>query len=395
MVRLADRTQRTVPFYAVEVLKQAQALAAQGCDIVSLGIGEPDFTAPARVLETLNRAADAGLSGYTAPAGIPALREAVSHYYETHFNARIDPSRILITAGASGALMLATLALINPGDEVLMPDPSYPANQNFITAAGGTARLIPTDAEHRFQLRAEDIAAHWGPATRGVLIASPSNPTGTSMPRDALRALIAAVRERGGFVIMDEIYLGLYYDDAPKSALTLDDDIVVINSFSKYFHMTGWRLGWLMAPTALMPAIERLAASLAICAPALAQHAALSCFEPEVMQIYERRRLSFKERRDYLLPQFARLGLDVPAAPDGAFYIFADIHALGMDSTEFCHRLLHEAGVASVPGLDFGQVHAARTVRFSYATGLDRLQEAITRMEGFLETVRSRAVPAA
>lgn len=395
MVRLADRTQRTVPFYAVEVLKQAQALAAQGRDIVSLGIGEPDFTAPPRVLETLNRAADAGLSGYTAPVGIPALREAISHYYDTHFGARVDPSRILITAGASGALLLATLALINPGDEVLMPDPSYPANQNFITAAGGTARLIPTSAEHRFQLRAEDIDAHWGPATRGVLIASPSNPTGTSIARPALRELIEAVRARGGFIIMDEIYLGLYYDGVPQSALTLDDDLVVINSFSKYFHMTGWRLGWLMAPAALMPAIERLAASLAICAPALAQHASLSCFEPEVMQIYERRRLSFKERRDYLLPEFARLGLDVPAAPDGAFYIFADIHAFGLDSAEFCRRLLNEAGVASVPGLDFGQAHAARTVRFSYATGLDRLREAITRMEVFLDALRSPAASAA
>ena len=217
-----------------------------------------------------------------------------------------------------------------------------------------------------------------------MLIASPSNPTGTSMPREALRALIAAVRARGGFVSMDEIYLGLYYDEAPQSALALDDGVVVINSFSKYFHMTGWRLGWLMAPAALMPAIERLAASLAICAPALAQHAALSCFEPEVMQVYERRRLSFKERRDYLLPEFARLGLDVPAAPDGAFYIFSDIRALGMDSAEFCRRLLQDAGVAAVPGLDFGQAHAGHTVRFSYATGLDRLREAVSRMEGFL-----------
>ncbi|WP_323012330.1 pyridoxal phosphate-dependent aminotransferase [Castellaniella sp.] len=388
MVRLADRTERTVPFYAVEVLKQAQALAAQGHDIVSLGIGEPDFTAPARVLETLNRAADAGLSGYTAPAGIPALREAIAHYYQGHFGATVDPSRILVTSGASGALMLATLALINPGDEVLMPDPSYPANQNFITAAGGRTRLIPTTAENRFQLDASDIDAHWGPDTRGVLIASPSNPTGTSMPREALRALIAAVRARGGFVIMDEIYLGLHYDQPPASALTLDDDIIVINSFSKYFHMTGWRLGWLMAPAAMMPAIERLAASLAICAPALSQHAALSCFEPEVMQIYERRRLSFKERRDYLLPEFARLGLTVPAAPDGAFYIFSDIREFGLDSAEFCRRLLHEAGVASVPGLDFGQAHAQHTVRFSYATGLDRLREAITRMETFLGQIR-------
>ncbi|MDY0308874.1 MAG: pyridoxal phosphate-dependent aminotransferase [Castellaniella sp.] len=384
MVRLADRTERTVPFYAVEVLKQAQALAAQGHDIISLGIGEPDFTAPARVLETLNRAADAGLSGYTAPAGIPALREAIAHYYGTHFGATVDPACVLITSGASGALLLAAMALVDPGDEVLMPDPSYPANRNFITAAGGITRLVPTTAEHRYQLRPEDIDAHWGPATRGVLIASPSNPTGTSMPREALRALVDAVRARGGFVILDEIYLGLTYDAPPQSGLTLDDGLVVINSFSKYFHMTGWRLGWLIAPKSMMPALERLAASLAICAPALAQHAALSCFEPEVMQVYERRRLSFKERRDFLLPAFERLGLHVPAAPDGAFYIFSDIHGLGMDSTEFCHRLLHEAGVAAVPGLDFGQAHAQRTVRFSYATSLDRLREAVARMAVFL-----------
>ncbi|MGB7399310.1 pyridoxal phosphate-dependent aminotransferase [Castellaniella sp.] len=389
MVQLAERTERTVPFYAVEVLKQAQALAAQGHDIISLGIGEPDFTAPPRVLETLNRAAKAGLSSYTAPAGIPALREAISHYYDTQFGARVDPSRILITGGASGALLLAALALINPGDEVLMPDPSYPANQNFVTAAGGITRLIPTTAQQRFQLCAQDIEDHWGPNTRGVLIASPSNPTGTSMPREALQALIAAVRARGGFVIMDEIYLGLAYDHTPQSALTLDDNLIVINSFSKYFHMTGWRLGWLMAPAALMPAIEKLAASLAICAPALAQHAALSCFEPEVMQIYERRRLSFKERRDYLLPEFSRLGLDVPAPPDGAFYIFANISHTGIDSATFCRRLLQEAGVAAVPGLDFGPAHAQTFVRFSYATGLDRLRQAITRMETFIAALRA------
>ncbi|CAM5215745.1 Aspartate/methionine/tyrosine aminotransferase OS=Castellaniella defragrans OX=75697 GN=HNR28_000745 PE=4 SV=1 [Castellaniella defragrans] len=395
MLRPAERTERTVPFYAVEVLKQAQALAAQGHDIISLGIGEPDFTAPARVLETLHRAADAGLSGYTAPAGVPALREAIAHYYESHFGASVDPARVLVTAGASGALMLAALALVNPGDEILMPDPSYPANRNFITAAGGTTRLIPTLAEHRFQLQAEDIATCWGPRTRGVLIASPSNPTGTSMPREALRALIAAVRARGGYVIMDEIYLGLYYDEAPQSALTLDDNLIIINSFSKYFHMTGWRLGWLIAPAALMPAIERLAASLVICAPALAQHAALSCFEPEVMRIYEQRRLSFKERRDYLLPAFASLGLHVPAAPDGAFYIFADVRNFGLDGATFCRRLLNEAHVAAVPGLDFGEAHAQDTVRFSYATGLDRLREAMDRMEGFLGNLQHRAGAAA
>jgi aspartate/methionine/tyrosine aminotransferase len=384
MSRLAKRIEQVMPFYAVELFKQASALNAQGRDIISLGIGEPDFTAPTQVLETMNRAAQAGLSGYTPPAGIASLRDAIAHYYAQQFGATVDPARVIVTSGASGALLLAGMALINPGDEVLMPDPSYPANQNFITGSGGIPRLIPSSAEQRFQLSADDIRKHWGPATRGVLIASPSNPTGTTIAREDLKALIAEVRQRDGFIIMDEIYLGLYYGDAPQSALTLDDDIIIINSFSKYFHMTGWRLGWLIVPEHMISAVEKLAASLAICAPALAQHAALTCFEPEVMRIYENRRLSFKERRDYLLPEFERLGLHVPVAPDGAFYIYADISAHSRDSSDFSHRLLHEAGVAAVPGLDFGPAHAAHSMRFSYATGLDRLKEAVSRMERFL-----------
>ena len=372
-----------MPFYAVELFKQASALNAQGRDIISLGIGEPDFTAPAQVVETLERAARAGLSGYTPPAGISPLRAAIADYYG-QFGARVEPGRVIVTSGASGALLLASMALINPGDEVLMPDPSYPANQNFITGAGGVPRLIPSTPEQRFQLSAADIRAHWTPATRGVLIASPSNPTGTSIARADLQALVAEVKQRDGFIIMDEIYLGLYYGDAPQSALTLDDSIVIINSFSKYFHMTGWRLGWLIVPPHLVEPIEKLAASLAICAPSLAQHSALTCFEPEVMRIYENRRLSFKQRLDYLLPQFQRLGLHVPVAPDGAFYIYADIRAHSQDSDDFSHRLLYEAGVAAVPGRDFGPAHARHTMRFSYATGLDRLEEAVGRMERFL-----------
>ncbi|NYT76207.1 pyridoxal phosphate-dependent aminotransferase [Alcaligenaceae bacterium] len=385
MSKLAKRTELVMPFYAVELFKQASLLNAQGHDIISLGIGEPDFTAPAQVIETMHRAAQAGLSGYTSPAGLPPLRDAIAHYYEQSFGASVDPSRIIITSGASGALMLAAMALINAGDEVLMPDPSYPANQNFITAAGGIPRLIPSTAEQRFQLSAQDIREHWGPKTRGVLIASPSNPTGTSIAREDLKELIKEVRQRDGFIIMDEIYLGLYYGDAPQSALTLDDRLIIINSFSKYFHMTGWRLGWLIAPPDMLPAIEKLAASLAICAPTLAQHAAITCFEPEVMQIYEQRRLSFKQRRDYLLPELERLGLHVPVAPDGAFYIYADIRAYSQDSDDFSHRLLHEANVAAVPGRDFGKAHAAHTLRFSYATGLDRLHEAVQRIEDFLQ----------
>ena len=384
MPHLAKRTEQVMPFYAVEVFKQANELKAQGKDIISLGIGEPDFTAPAQVVETLNRAAAAGLSGYTSPAGLAPLRESLALYYQQAFGATVDPSRILVTSGASGALLLAAMALINPGDEVLLPDPSYPANQNFIMGAGGIPRLIPSSPEQRFQLSADDVRRHWGPATRGVLIASPSNPTGTSIARDDLKALIAEVRQRDGFVIMDEIYLGLYYGDTPQSALTLDDNVIIINSFSKYFHMTGWRLGWMIAPASMMPALEKLAASMAICAPALAQHAALTCFEPDVMRVYETRRLSFKQRRDYLSPEFERIGLSVPVPPDGAFYIYADISRHSKNSDDFSHRLLHEAGVAAVPGRDFGPAHAARSMRFSYATGLDRLQEAVHRIEQFL-----------
>lgn len=386
MPRLAQRTESITPFHAVELFKQANALMAQGRDIISLGIGEPDFTAPARVVEALNNAAAAGLSGYSAPSGLPALRESVAHYYAQQFGAIVDPSRVVITSGASGALLLACMALVNPGDHVMMPDPSYPANQNFVRAAGGVPQLVPSTPDQRFQLSADHVRSFWTDQTRGVLVASPSNPTGTSISRTELAELIREVRARDGFIIMDEIYLGLYYDDPPKSALTLDDDIIILNSFSKYFHMTGWRLGWMIIPPYLTDAVDKLSANLAICAPTLAQHAALACFDPDVMQLYEKRRLSFKQRRDYLVPALERLGLRVPVHPDGAFYIYADIRRFSHDSDAFSQRLLLEAGVAAVPGRDFGPAHAGHMMRFSYATGLDRLQEAIARMEQFLGT---------
>ena len=384
MPKLAQRCNDVVPFYAVELFKQANALSAQGHDVISLGIGEPDFTAPSQVVETLNRASKAGLSAYTPPLGLSALREAIAGWYASHFNAPVDPARIAITAGASGALMLATLALINPGDEVLLPDPSYPANQNFVVAAGGRPRLIPSTAEKRFQLSAEDVRQHWSPATRGVLIASPSNPTGTRISSAELAELVAEVRKRDGFIIMDEIYLGLYYGEKPQSALALDDDIIIINSFSKYFHMTGWRLGWMIAPADMIPTLDKLAANLTICAPSLAQHAAVTCFEPEVLHIYENRRLSFEQRLQYLLPELQKLGLVVPVVPDGAFYIYADIREHSQDSNDFSQRLLTEAHVAAVPGRDFGPHHARNMLRFSYTVGQNRLEEAVARMTKLL-----------
>lgn len=380
MPRLAARTNDFLTFQVVELFKQAQALQAAGKDIISLGIGEPDFTAPPQVVEALQRAAQAGQSGYSAPAGLMPLREAIARFYHEQFGAAIEPRRVIVTAGASGALTLACAALVNPGAEVLMPDPSYPANSNFVLAAGGRPRLIPSSADKRFQLSAHDVARHWTEATQGVLVASPSNPTGTSIDHGELSRLLAEVRARQGFAIVDEIYLGLSYEGQPRSALTLDDDIIVINSFSKYFHMTGWRLGWMIVPEAMVAPVEKIAGSLAICAPTLAQHAALACFTPDALRTFEHRREAFRQRRDYLLPEFERLGLKVPVKPDGAFYIYADISDFDTDSASFSQRLLLEAGIAAVPGLDFGPAHGHHTMRFSYATGLDRLEEAVARL---------------
>ncbi len=384
MTVLAARTRDTVTFHAVELFKEAYGLQQAGIDIISLGIGEPDFTAAPQVVAAMERAAHRGLSGYSAPAGLPALREAIAEFYGKHLGAPVDASRVIVTSGASGALLLAAMALVNPGDEVLMPDPCYPANRNFISAAGGPTRMIPTSAETRFQLCPEHIDANWGPNTRGVLIASPSNPTGTSIPRAVLTRLIEQVHARQGFVMMDEIYLALTYEGTPRSALAIDDNVIILNSFSKYFHMTGWRLGWMIVPSQLVAPIEKMAASLAICAPTLAQHGALACFEPATMKIFEDRRAAFAQRRDFLVPALEEIGIRVPVKPDGAFYVYGDISAHSMDSSAFSSSILHGARVAAVPGLDFGPAHAGHTMRFAYTTGLDRLQEAMHRLKTYL-----------
>ena len=264
MTVLAARTADTVTFHAVELFKQASALQRSGIDIISLGVGEPDFTAAPEVVAAMQQAAGAGKSGYSPPAGLPELREAIAGFYTEQLGSAVDPNRVIVTSGASGALLLAAMALVNPGDEVLMPDPCYPPNRNFIGAAGGTTKLIPTTIANRFQLSDTDIEQHWGASTRGVLIASPSNPTGTSIPREALARLIQQVHARGGFVMMDEIYLSLSYGDTRQSALALDDNVIILNSFSKYFNMTGWRLGWMIVPQHMVEPIEKMAASLAI-----------------------------------------------------------------------------------------------------------------------------------
>ena len=393
-MRIAQRAQRIEPFYVMEVAKAASALAREVAHtdrpVVFLNIGEPDFTAPPLVQQAAERCIAHGQTQYTQALGTDTLRQAISGWYVQRFGVQVPAQRIVVTAGASAALHLACLALIERGDEVLMPDPSYPCNRHFVSAAEGTAVLVPTTAEERFQLSAAKVQAAWGPNTRGVLLASPSNPTGTSIDPTELRRIHEVVSARGGITLIDEIYLGLSHDEAyGQTVLAISDDIVSINSFSKYFNMTGWRLGWLVVPDALVAVVERLAQNLFICASTVSQQAALACFEADSLAFYEQRRAEFKARRDFFIPALNALGLTVPVMPDGAFYAWADCSAacakLGLkDSWEFAHAALHQAHVAITPGRDFGTLETAHFVRFSTANSMAELRTAIERLNAWL-----------
>ncbi|MGA8515831.1 MAG: pyridoxal phosphate-dependent aminotransferase [Burkholderiaceae bacterium] len=409
-MRITQRARNIEPFYVMEVGKAAAELAAkvQHTDrpMIFANIGEPDFTAPSLVQEAAIRAIREGATQYTQATGMGELRERISAWYASRFGVQVPARRIVLTAGASAGLQLACLALIEAGDEVLMPDPSYPCNRHFVTAAAGTARLIACAPEERFQLTADKVQAAWSSQTRssshmntrGVLLASPSNPTGTSIHPAELRRIHEVVSTRGGITMIDEIYLGLSHDATfGKSALDIDDQIISINSFSKYFCMTGWRLGWLVVPDALVGVVERLAQNLYICPSTVSQRAAMACFEPASIAEYERRRAEFKARRDYFIPALRGLGFVVPVEPDGAFYVYADCskiqsklgvkpvsNASSGGSWDFCFEMLHRAHVAITPGRDFGVDSTHQFVRFSTASSMADLRTAIERMRTVL-----------
>jgi aspartate/methionine/tyrosine aminotransferase len=393
-MRISSRAQRIEPFYVMEVAKAASQLAREVAHgerpMIFLNIGEPDFTAPPLVQEAAARAVRDGVTQYTQATGLEPLRERISAWYAQRFGVNVPARRIVVTAGASAALQLACLALIEAGDEILMPDPSYPCNRHFVSAAEGNAVLVPTTAQERYQLSADKVAANWGPKTRGVLLASPSNPTGTSIHPDELRRIHSLVQARGGVTLVDEIYLGLSYESTfGQTALAIDDQVISINSFSKYFNMTGWRLGWLVVPEVLVPVIERLAQNLFICPSTVAQHAALACFEAQSIAEYERRRGEFKARRDWFIPELDAMGLHVPVRPDGAFYAWADCSAacekLGIASSwEFAFEAMKRAHVAITPGRDFGTAETVRFVRFSTANSMAQLQESAKRLAAML-----------
>ena len=371
----------------MDVLSRAQALEAAGRSVIHMEIGEPDFTAPAPVVAAAVRALHDGRSAYTATLGLPTLREAIAAHYSSSFSKEVEPGSIAVTAGASGGLLLVLALYVNPGDEILVPDPGYPGYRHMVRAFEGVARPLKLSPASNFQPTLEMVRAAWGPRTRGLLLGSPSNPTGTIIAEKEIKKIARFVASRRGVLIVDEIYQGLVYGHPPATALGLPGEVVIVNSFSKYFCMTGWRLGWVALPRRRMREFEKLAQHLFICAPAIAQHAALACFAPATLKILERRRREFCRRRDFLVPALEQAGLRVPAKPGGAFYVYAacqgDGRRFALDGKRFALQLLEREGVAATPGIDFGSNRTQRYVRFAYTRAMADLEEAAGRLKRF------------
>ncbi|MBG0564696.1 aminotransferase class I/II-fold pyridoxal phosphate-dependent enzyme [Actinoplanes sp. NEAU-A11] len=382
----------------MEVAKHAAMLEASGHHIVRLNVDEPGFGAPPVVRAAMCEAMDGRPMPSTAALGRPALRQAIAGFYRDEHGIEVDPARVVVTAGASAALVLAAAVLVEPGDEVIIADPSHPGDRQIIESFGGIVRLVPTTPETRFQLDTDSVRTHWTKQTRGVMVATPSNPTGTSIPTGELAAICRLARVHGAWSIVDEVYLEMSDRDAdgrvPRTALALDPDVVVINSFSKYFGLTGWRLGWCVLPEELVPVVERLAQNYYVCASAPAQEAALACFTPEALQVCEDRRVEYAARRALVLDGLARIGLPVPVPPDGAFYCYFDVSGTGLTSWQFCERALREAHVALTPGRDFGTHSGETHVRLSYTAPQSDLREGLTRLLKFVAGLPVRSTVA-
>ena len=383
-VRPAERTWDISPFYVMELLHRAKQLEAQGRDVIHMEIGEPDFATPQTIVAAGAKYLQSGEVKYTPAAGLPELREKIAAFYLHRYGVSVDPQRIFVTPGASGAFLLAFGVSLNPGVELLMADPCYPCNRNFVTLFGGKTHSIAVDAGSRYQLTAELIKRHWTPATQGALIASPSNPTGTLIAPEELRECIQIVNALGGCFYSDEIYHGLVYGTEAATALAVSDDVFVVNSFSKYFGMTGWRIGWLIVPEAFASATEKLAQNIFIATATLSQYAALAAFDASTELELERRRAEFASRRDFLYQHLLRLGFEIPVKPEGAFYIYARCDKFTDDSFKFAADFLEAEAVAVTPGKDFGNIDAHRYLRFAYTTSIAKMAIAIQRLERFI-----------
>ena len=379
-MRTARRAAEIEPFEVMDVLSRAQALERAGRHVVHMEIGEPDFTAPPPVVEAGVRAIRDGRTAYTATLGLDSLRHAIAGHYRSRFACEVPAARIAITSGASGGLLCVSALYVDAGDEILVPDPGYPGYRHFVRAFEGVAKTLPVSAATDFQPTLAMVRKAWGARTKGLLLGSPSNPTGTLISKDELSRIASFIAEREGVLMVDEIYQGLVYGMEPWTAHGLPGEVVLINSFSKYFCMTGWRLGWVVLPESALRGFEKLAQHLFISAPAAAQYAAESAFHPQTLKILEQRRHEFARRRDFLVPALKKAGLSIPAEPHGAFYVYADV---GRDARAFARELLEKEAVAATPGVDFGGNGTNRYVRFAYTRSMEDLEEAARRIARF------------
>ncbi len=394
-MKLAKRLKQIDPFYVMDLLAKAKAMQNQGRDVIHLEVGEPDFPSPKAVVRAGIKALEDGMTHYTGATGLPELKQRIANFYLQRYGEIVDPERIVITPGASGALQLAASLLTDPGETLLLTDPGYPCNRHFLANVNADGVLVPTQAEDDFHLTPAQVNEYWQHNTVGALVASPSNPTGSVMTQKQLKALHESVRGRKGILLVDEIYHGLIYGDHEHhTAVNFGDDVFVINSFSKYFAMTGWRLGWLVAPKWAVPSLDKLAQNLFLAPNTPAQYAALAAFEPEVIEELEERKAAFAQRLDYLLPQLQQLGFIIPAKPSGAFYIYADIRGLdhrhNQNSMQLCLDLLEQTGLAITPGIDFGHQQGHHFVRFAYTCDIPVLEQAVARLRKFLQDASSR-----
>ena len=369
----------------MDILARAKNLEAQGRDIIHLEVGEPDFPTHQRIIDAGISALQQSKTHYTAALGMPQLREAIADYYHRRFAVSIDPQRIMVTPGASGALQLAIACLLDPGDNLLLGDPGYPCNRNIAQVLGSQTIAIPVSAKSFYQPDVAGVEKAWNDNSRAVMVATPSNPTGTLLPEKQLSDLAGWLAARNGTLIVDEIYQGLVYDREDSTALQLSDNCFVINSFSKYFGMTGWRIGWMVTPPQYVDAIDRIAQNLFLAPPTVSQHAALTALAPETRPALDARRDEFKQRRDFLLPALEQLGFAIPVKPEGAFYIYANCEKFTDNSFEWVKCLLEEEGVALTPGIDFGNFQAKKHVRFAYTRPVEQLQQAVDRIGRFIQ----------
>lgn len=381
----AQRVDSIAPFRVMELLGKAKQLERQGRDIIHMEIGEPDFITPKAIVAAAEQALQQGKTHYTPALGLPELRERIALHYVESYGVRISPKQVVITAGASGALLLAAALLVNPGQSLLMTDPGYPCNRHFLQLVGGESVMVPVEADNDYALTPALVKQYWQANSCGILLASPANPTGGILTSSQLSALSETVRYYQGWMIVDEIYHGLTYGDPITTALSCHADAIIINSFSKYYGMTGWRLGWMVVPEALIEGLEKLAQNYFIAPSTVAQYAALAAFSPAAQEEMEDRRRAFQARRDYLLPALRSLGFSINHCPQGAFYLYAGAERFTQESYPFCLELLEKAGVAVTPGIDFGHHRTQQSIRFAYTTSLPRLHEGVERIAGFLQ----------